>query len=120
SALLGVPVIVPHYAGMAAPLRLNDATALFAWLIDQGIFTPLNNVESLYLRQQDGCQAITWNSLKGSWNLSLQTLGWGNALLGKNNQLTSGIQNNPILSHGYHIMSAHNYVFLPVAIKANP
>jgi hypothetical protein len=44
---------------------------------EKSIFTPLNNVESFGL---DDSAFLKWNSLKGSWNLSLQLLGVGRTL----------------------------------------
>ncbi len=79
SAVFGAPVVVPHYAAMIASLRPKEATRMWAWLIDQGFFTPLTNVESLSFPANSTCDPseVSWNDLKGSWNLALQTLGWG-------------------------------------------
>lgn len=50
------------------------------------------------------CNEIVWNALKGSWNLGLQTLGWGNHLLQDNNPLYEAMQTNPTLYAGYQVM----------------
>ncbi|MCP5099540.1 MAG: hypothetical protein GY943_28635, partial [Chloroflexi bacterium] len=80
---MGEPVVVPHYAAMIASIRPKEAIAMWEWLIQNEYFSPLNNVESLAFLSNQICEpaAATWNHLKGSWNLSLQTLGWGNYLI---------------------------------------
>lgn len=82
SVLLGAPVVTPHYAALIAALRPAAAVGMWDWLIDNGFFTPLNNVESLMFPPGAACDAsgVVWNHLKGSWNLALQTLGWGRYL----------------------------------------
>ncbi len=80
--LLGAPVVAPHYSAMTASLRPEETIAMWDWLIENGHFSPLNNVESLMFPVDLNCDPanIEWNQLKGSWNLSLQTLGWGRYL----------------------------------------
>ncbi len=108
--LLGAPVIVPHYAAMVASLRPQESIAMWAWLIDNGYFSPLNNVESLLFPTSTGCDptALVWNHLKGSWNLSLQTLGWGRYLAEQNNQvpiLWQATTKNSLLRKGYLLLA---------------
>ena len=81
-AFMGNPVITPHYSAMIAPLEPEAAIKVWDWLIISGYFTPLNNVESLTFPADSGCDITRadWNQLKGSWNLGLQTLGWGRYL----------------------------------------
>jgi hypothetical protein len=43
---------------------------------------------------------MAWNALKGSWNLSLQTLGWGRLLAGDDNPLHQGLWANDVLRRG--------------------
>ena len=88
SALLGVPAIVPHYAALIASLRPQEAITMWDWFIKNGYFTPLNNVESLTF-SSPSCDnsTVMWNQLKGSWNLALQTLGWGRYLAERNGQV---------------------------------
>ena len=100
SNLLGHPVITPHYAGMVAALDSAAAVQLWEWMESIGISTPLNNVESFMLVSDGGCRQIVWNGLKGSWNLSLQTLGWGRLLSGKDNPLHDAVISNGLLSRG--------------------
>ncbi len=102
--LFGHAVIVPHYAGLISSLRPAEALALWEWLEQQGLFTPLNNVESLMFNDESTCSDLTWNALKGSWNLSLQTLGWGRYLAGENNPLCRAMWNNAKLRRGWETL----------------
>jgi hypothetical protein len=56
--------------------------------------------------------------MKGSWNLSLQTLGWGRLLAGEANPLHDAAWRNDFLRAGYEIM-AERYcrVYLPVVLR---
>jgi hypothetical protein len=106
SALLGGPVVVPHYAAMIASLGPGEATEMWDWLIERGYFTPLTNVESLMFSTGSSCEPaqVAWNHLKGSWNLSLQTLGWGRYLAERDGQvpiLWQATTANPLLDQGY-------------------
>lgn len=106
----GTAVIIPHYAGLAASLNPWAAIMMWDWLIDNGFFTPLNNVESLTFPPNTGCDPTTaiWNHLKGSWNLALQTLGWGRYLAERAGQtpiLWQAAQTNPLLSQGQQLLS---------------
>lgn len=106
SALLGAPVVAPHYAAMIASVRPDEAVEMWDWLIKSRGFSPLNNVESLLWPADLGCEpdAMEWNQLKGSWNLALQTLGWGRYLAerkGKVPILWRATAENPLLHKGY-------------------
>jgi len=106
---LGEPVVVPHYSAMTASLRPQEAIAMWDWLIANGHFSPLNNVESLMFPAGANCDPTTvvLNQLKGSWNLSLQTLGWGRYLAERNKQnpiLWEAITANPLLKKGYRLL----------------
>lgn len=81
--LLEERVVIPHYAALIASLHPQAAVDLWAWLIEYGHFSPLNNVESLSFPPGAPCtgEALHWNQLKGSWNLALQALGWGRYLI---------------------------------------
>ena len=110
SALFGAPVVVPHYAAMTASLRPQEAIEMWDWLIKNGYFTPLNNVESLMFSESSGCDSasMVWNQLKGSWNLSLQTLGWGRYLAERDGQapvLWQATTANPLLRKGYLLLA---------------
>jgi hypothetical protein len=48
---------------------------------------------------------IVWNSLKGSWNLGLQTLGWGNYLLRDDNPLYQAMWHNSYLRRAYKTLT---------------
>jgi hypothetical protein len=107
--LLGSPVIVPHYSAMIASLQPEDAIKMWDWLMTHGYFSPLNNVESLQFIDNSGCDSssVIWNQLKGSWNLSLQTLGWGNYLVkskGEVSVLWEAAVDNSFLKQGYDIL----------------
>lgn len=110
AALLGAPVVVPHYAAMIASVRPQAATAMWDWLIAEGYFTPLTNVESLMFPAGASGEpnAVAWNHLKGSWNLALQSLGWGRYLAERNEQvpaLWQAATTNPFLSKGYRLLA---------------
>jgi hypothetical protein len=108
--LFGAPVVVPHYAGMIASLRPLEAIDMWDWLIDSGSFSPLNNTESLMFSTGSDCDSDmpVWNHLKGSWNLSLQTLGWGRYLAERDGQvpiLWQATTVSPLLRRGYEILA---------------
>ena len=104
--LLGHAVITPHYAGLVASLRPTEAAALWEWLEGLGLFTPLNNVESLMFVDEPICEDVIWNGLKGSWNLSLQTLGWGRLLAEGDHPLYAAMWSNDRLNQGYRVMGS--------------
>jgi len=105
TALLGHAVIVPHYAALIASLRPDEASAFWNWIEGEGLFTPLNNAESLMFIDESTCEEVVWNALKGSCNLSLQTLGWGRLLAGSDNPLYAAMFANDMLSRGYMTMT---------------
>ena len=107
---LGAPVVIPHDAALIASLRPDEATRMWDWLIEYGHFSPLNNVESLMFPAGAGCDsgAFVWNHLKGSWNLSLQTLGWGRYLAERRGQvpvLWQAAMANAFLREGYLLLA---------------
>ena len=114
-SLLNAPVIVPHYAAMAASLRPQETVEMWDWLMDNGYFSPLNNVESLLIPAGSGCNSATlvWNQLKGSWNLSLQTLGWGRYLAEQSDEvpiLWQATSMNPFLRRGYFLLAPESVI----------
>jgi hypothetical protein len=107
---LGAPAITPHYAGMIASLRPEAAIRMWDWLIANGLFTPLNNVESLLFPPGAPCDrsGAVWNSSKLSWNLALQTLGWGRYLAVRQELepvLWRAATQNPLLRDGYCLLA---------------
>jgi hypothetical protein len=123
SWLLGAPVVTPHYAAMIASLRPQEAIAMWTWLINETSFSPLNNVESLLFPDGSPCTAegIEWNHLKGSWNLALQTLGWGNYLLQRDRQIPVTQQatvHNTFLRSGYSLLVPNGIkeIYLPLIV----
>lgn len=108
---LGAPVIVPHYSAMIASLRPTNTLSMWNWLLQEQLFSPLNNVESLMFPNDvncDGAYAIH-NGLKGSWNLALQTLGWGNYLAeqrGLRPILWQAAEADDFLRSGYKVVAS--------------
>lgn len=110
AALLGAPVVTPHYAALIASPRPDEAIHIWKWLIANGLFTPLNNAESLMFPLGAPCNpgAVVWNHMKGSWNLALQTLGWGRYLAerqGLEPVLWQATTQNTLLRNGYCLLS---------------
>jgi hypothetical protein len=123
TALPGAPVAIPHYAAMIASLRPQPAIKMWDWLIANEYFTPLNNVESLTFLANSGCDpaALAWNHLKGSWNLSLQTLGWGRYLAERDGQtpiLWQATTENQFLLQGYLLLAPSGTISVPDFIAA--
>ena len=109
----GLPVITPHYAALSAIVRPKESLQMWQWLIDNGYFTPLNNIESLSFKDQSVCTSANteFNQLKGSWNLSLQALGWGRFLAERSDQASALWQaaiTNPFLKKGYQLLAPHS------------
>lgn len=118
SGLWGAPAVAPHYAGMIASLHPLMATGMWDQLIRTGFVTPLTNVESLFFEDQANCDpgSMTWNSLKGSWNLALQTLGWGRYLVQRRGEipvLWQAVTENPFLAKGYAVLASGGPVLGP-------
>jgi hypothetical protein len=123
-SLLGEPVVLPHYSAMIASLRPTETISTWTWLINQGPMSPLNNVESLMFVGDSGCEGsdMTWNHLKGSWNLSLQTLGWGRYVAearGETTNLWNATMANSFLRNGYMLLVPNGLlrVYLPLILK---
>jgi hypothetical protein len=113
AAIMGSPVVVPHYSAMVAPLQPVAAINSWEWFIDHHFFTPLNNVESLMFLSNSPCSSnsVKWNHMKGSWNLALQTLGWGRYLAHRSGQvpiLWQAVDENDFLSQGYKLLTTKN------------
>lgn len=107
---LGAPAITPHYAGLIASLRPDEAIRMATWLITNGLFTPLNNVESMMFPPGASCDrsGAVWNHSKLSWNLALQTLGWGRYLAERQEMepiLWRAVAENPLLRDGYCLLT---------------
>ncbi|MFZ1466039.1 MAG: hypothetical protein WAV60_18490 [Anaerolineae bacterium] len=108
---LGAPAITPHYAGLIASLRPAEATEImWNWLIANGLSTPLNNVESLMFPPGAPCDSsgVVWSHGKLSWNLALQTLGWGRYLAQRQEQvpvLWQATLKNSMLQEGYRLLA---------------
>jgi len=106
----GAPVVMPHYSAMIATLRPATTIEMWKWLINEGHFSPLNNVESMMFQGGSSCDgsAVTLNQLKGSWNLALQTLGWGRYLeleSGKGFVLWQAAKQNQLIQQGYKLLT---------------
>lgn len=99
SSLVGYPIIAPHYPAMLAAEQPVSFERLFKYLIlKKKILTPLNNVESFGI---DAKNQLRWNSLKGSWNLSLQSLGISRALSGSKYLPYRSLKKNKFLKEGF-------------------
>jgi hypothetical protein len=123
-SLLGDPVVVPHYSSLIASNNSQIVTDFWFWLIDQGLHSPLNNVESLMFITNLECsvEGVEWNHLKGSWNLSLQTLGLGRYLVEQQNLVPNiwwATISNKFLRRGYDLLAPDTIseTFLPVTLK---
>jgi hypothetical protein len=108
--LMGAPAVVPHYSAVIASLRPQEAIRMWDWLIQSELLSPLNNVESLLFPPGSICDpsSAVWNQLKGSWNLSLQTLGWGRHLAERRGQvpvLWQATAAVPLLRDGYRLLA---------------
>jgi hypothetical protein len=117
---LGAPVVTPHYAGMIASLRPEAVIWMWDWLIANGLFTPLNNVESLMFPPGAPCDqtGVVWNHGKLSWNLALQTLGWGRHLAehqGNVPVLWQAAMENSMVQEGYRLLAPNG----PASILAD-
>jgi hypothetical protein len=125
TTLLGAPVVVPHYSAMIASLRPQEAIEMWDWLIKNGGFSPLNNVESLVFPASLSCDSdsMVWNQLRGSWNLSLQTLGWGRYLAERRGQvpiLWQATNANSLSHKGYLLLAPSGpttNVYLPIVFR---
>lgn len=120
SSTVGAPVAVPHYSAMIASLRHTEVVSMWTWLVSDGIFSPLTNVESLMFPPGSSCEAAStkWNHLKGSWNLTLQTLGWGRLLATRNGEtfaLWRSTLSDPLLRAGYWLLAPTASAYLPLA-----
>ncbi len=65
-------------------------------------------------------EEIDWNGLKGSWNLSLQTLGWGRYLAQEQGQtpiLWDAMTSNQFLNDGYGLLTGDCLRYLPLILK---
>jgi hypothetical protein len=110
TASLGSSAIVPHYSAMVASLRPQAALKIWDWLIANGHFSPLNNIESLTFPADTNCdlEHLEWNQLKGSWNLALQTLSWGRYLVERDQNMPAlwrATKANLFLRAGYLLLA---------------
>lgn len=110
--LVGYTVIAPHYAAMISLEHGNDFENVFGFLVQQGAFSPLNNVESFGIDTQG---AFKFNGMKGSWNLSLQAMGVARALSERGNYLPYRmLEINDLLKMGYDKVMPVKAVLTPV------
>lgn len=88
------------------------AERLFEFLASQNMFSPLNNVEAIGIAGTDvesigiaaGAGEIKWRSLKGSWNLALQTLGAGRSLPAPDDAPRLALAANAFLNNSYRAL----------------
>ncbi|WP_295446667.1 hypothetical protein [uncultured Thiodictyon sp.] len=103
TAVVGYPIVAPHYAAMVAKEHPAAADTLFEFLASHHLFSALSNVESIGIAGT-GTGDIKWNALKGSWNLSLQTLGAGRSLAGAAYAPYRALTTNAFLNTGYRAL----------------
>ena len=63
---------------------------------------------------------MDWNELKGSWNLALQTLGWGRYLAQQRSEmpiLWQAMRDNPFFAKGYALIGNDCNNFLPMVVN---
>ena len=104
--MLGHTVEVWHDSAMIASIRPIEDVSVWTYLITQGAFSPLNNVESLMFPDEASCtlEDLGSNDLKESWDLALQTLGWGRDIAqrgGASPILWRASMSNAFLRDGY-------------------
>lgn len=107
----GGEVIVLHYSAMIADIRLAEATHMWevlrdrgaAFLEDEVVISPLNNMESMRVDKATG--KCTINHLKGSWNLALQAEGWALADPDVRDDLGAAVQSNDFLRTGHELLT---------------
>jgi hypothetical protein len=105
------PVAMPHYSGLAWSLQPHAAQRMCDWMVEEGISTPLNSVESLVVQQWGPGLERHFNSLKESWNLGLWTLGAGRWLTGENNPLHAASRTNEFLARGMDHIEMQGFPF---------
>jgi hypothetical protein len=114
----GALVVMPHASALYASVRPMEALQVWEWLIEENLFTPLNNVESLSFMPSESCDqaALVWNSRKLSWNIALQSLGLGRFLAERQGErpiLWKAIGTNAFLTCGYQLLAPNDPVLAP-------
>jgi hypothetical protein len=89
-------VVALHYSGMVSSLYPAFAKQMWESMRSFGLLSPMNNVESISVSPTSG--ATTNNSLRGSWNLALQTEGWLLAMPGAETVLVDALRAIPCLA----------------------
>jgi hypothetical protein len=122
ASLFGAPVVVPHYSAMIASLHPQETIKVWDRLIESGYLTPINNVESIMFPADSNCapESVVWNDLKGSWNLALQTLGWGRYLAERDGYvpiLWQAKSENSLVRKGYIALALHGPLGTPTPIR---
>ncbi|MBK8011221.1 MAG: hypothetical protein IPK13_07710 [Deltaproteobacteria bacterium] len=107
----GTPVVAPHYAAMVATTLPKDTQRMWSWLEEHGLMSPLSHVDSLMFPDNQRCDehGAVWTQLKGSWNLTLETLGWGRAAALERNEtpiLWTSTERNRFLDRGYRLLTS--------------
>ncbi len=109
SALTGQVHGAPHALGLVASHEPAAAQAGWEFLKQQGVLSPINTVESLYVGQTEGVPHAVANPLKSGWNLMLQTLGWSRAATGANNYLAyDAAAQNDFIAAGFQRLMPGN------------
>jgi hypothetical protein len=104
--MMGYPILAPHYVAMVSKEFPDESEQVWNYLMAQKLFSPMNQVESFGRCEENQNR---WNSLKGSWNLSLQTLGFARMLSGSNYLPHRVLADNQFLRSGfYHILQCNH------------
>lgn len=99
----GHRVVTPHYAALAAAVRPEACTQMWARLKALRLWSPLNNVESLAVNPTTGVfEAI--NYLQGSWNLALQAEGWALTDPAMDQAVREAFHAVPVLHDAYTVL----------------
>ena len=105
SDMFNQPVVTPHYSGMVASLDDAASGRMWDWMQNAGLVSPLNSVESLVVQQWGTNLETHFHALKGSWNIALEALGAGRALLANNYPLHAASQDNAFVAAGLNTIT---------------
>lgn len=101
-SMMGYPILAPHYVSMVSKEFPDESEQVFTYLMAHNIFSPMNQVESFGICEENQNR---WNALKGSWDLSLQSLGFARLLSEASYATYMALAENNYLRNGYnHVM----------------
>lgn len=100
SDIAGFPVVSPHYCSLYSTEQPQAFEKMFDFVLERNLFSVLGNVESLGM---DASGDVRYNSLKGSWNLTLQAVGAARVLQQGNYLPYRALQQNEFLWNGFRL-----------------